>query len=178
MNVMDIKQTLRILAEQTGVSGDEFSASQKALELLREYAQDAAIDPFGNVTATISSGIDGARTLMLDAHIDQIGMIVSYIDNGGFLKVGACGGLDMRTMLAQSVTVHGRKKVQGVICTLPPHVSADHSKVPEVGELAVKQAEAVMMLGGHHHIAHAGGLGGPGPGFGVKVLGCKGFKIG
>ncbi len=150
---MDIKKTLRILTEQTGVSGDEFSASQKALELLREYAPNAEADAFGNVTATISSGIDGARTLMLDAHIDQIGMIVSYIDNGGFIKVGACGGLDMRMMLAQSVTVHGREKVQGVICTLPPHVSADHSKVPEVGELAVdigmtkEQAENIISLG-------------------------------
>lgn len=150
---MDIKQTLRTLAEATGVSGNETSACDAALTLLREYAPNAEIDPFGNVTATISSGIDGARTLMLDAHIDQIGMIVSYIDNGGFLKVGACGGLDMRTMLAQSVTVHGREKVQGVICTLPPHVSTDHSKVPEVGELAIdigmtkEQAEKVISLG-------------------------------
>ena len=106
---MNIKQTLHTLTEQTGVSGDELNASRATLELLKKYAPDADIDPFGNVAGTISCGIDGAKTLMLDAHIDQIGMIVTYIDNGGFLKVGACGGLDMRTMLAQSVTVHGRE---------------------------------------------------------------------
>ncbi len=150
---MDIKETLRILTEQTGVSGDEFAASRTALELLKQYAPSAEIDSFGNVTALIMAQQENAKTLMLDAHIDQIGMIVTYINSEGFLKVGACGGLDMRTMLAQSVTVHGREEVQGVICTLPPHVSTDHSKVPEVGELAIdigmskEQAEAVISLG-------------------------------
>lgn len=150
---MDIKQTLRLLTSQTGVSGDEASAAETAAQLLREYASDVSVDPFGNVTGTIKSGFENAKTLMLDAHIDQIGMIVSYIDDRGFLKVGACGGLDMRTMLAQSVTVHGRKRVSGVICTLPPHVSSDHSKVPEVGELAIDigmtkaQAEEFISLG-------------------------------
>lgn len=150
---MDINQTLRILTKQTGVSGDELSASRAALELLKEYAPDAELDSFGNVTGVIKAPEPEASTLMLDAHIDQIGMIVTYIDDGGFLKVGACGGLDMRTMLAQSVTVHGREKLGGVICTLPPHVSSDHSKVPEIGDISVdigmsrEQAERVVSLG-------------------------------
>ncbi len=150
---MDIKQNLRYLTEQTGVSGDEHAASLAALGLLRKYAPNAAVDAFGNVTAVVESGRAGAKTLLLDAHIDQIGMIVTYIDNGGFIKVGACGGLDMRTMLAQSVTVHGTEAVQGVVCTLPPHVSKDHSKVPEIDELAIdigmtkERAEKIISLG-------------------------------
>ena len=150
---MDLKQTLRILTEQNGVSGDELNASRTALELLKKHAPNAEIDAFGNVTAVIKCGNPEAKTLMLDAHIDQIGMIVTYIDDGGFIKVGACGGLDMRTMLAQSVTVHGGKPVQGVVCTLPPHVSTDHSKVPEIGEISIdigmskEQAERVISLG-------------------------------
>ena len=150
---MVIKQTLRSLTEQIGVSGDEFSASRAALKLLREYAPDAEIDAFGNVTALIKCGRPDAKTLMLDAHIDRIGMIVTYIDDGGFIKAGACGGLDMRTMLAQTVVVHGKKDVYGVISTLPPHVSSDHSKVPEVGELCIdigmnrEEAEKLVSLG-------------------------------
>ncbi len=150
---MDIRSTLRLLTEKTGVSGDEFPASRAALELLREYAPDADIDAFGNVTGTVKSSLPEAKTLMLDAHIDQIGMIVTYIDDGGFVKVGACGGLDMRTMLAQSVTIHGKEDIQGVICTLPPHVSSDHSKVPEIGEISIdigmtkEQAKQVIFLG-------------------------------
>lgn len=150
---MDIKQTLRTLTESTGVSGAECPAAQCALELLREYAPNAEIDSFGNVTAVIASPDPEAKTLMLDAHIDQIGMIVTYIDGEGFLKVGACGGLDMRTMLAQTVIVHGKQQINGVVCTLPPHVSSDHSKVPEVGEISVdigmtkEEAERVVSLG-------------------------------
>ncbi len=150
---MDIKETLRILTEQSGVSGEEFPASSTALELLKEYATDVAIDNFGNVTAVIKSESPDAKTLMLDAHIDRIGMIVTYIDGDGFLKVGACGGLDMRTLLAQSVTVHGKEAINGVICTLPPHVSSDHTKVPEIGDISVdigmtkEQAEKVVSLG-------------------------------
>ncbi len=150
---MDIKQTLRILTEQNGVSGDELNASRTALELLKKYAPNAEADAFGNVTGAISCGIEGAKTLMLDAHIDQIGMIVTYIDDSGFIKVGACGGLDMRTMLAQSVTIHGSEPVLGVVCTLPPHVSTDHSKVPEIGEISIdigmsrEQAERIISFG-------------------------------
>ena len=150
---MDIKQTLRTLTEKTGVSGDEFAASRTALELLKKYAPDAETDAFGNVTALIKCADENAKTLMLDAHIDQIGMIVTYIDDRGFVKAGACGGLDMRTMPAQTVVIHGREEVLGVISTLPPHVSSDHSKVPEVGELCIdigmtkEQAEEVISLG-------------------------------
>lgn len=150
---MDIKQTLRILTDKAGVSGYEDDASEAALQLLREYAPDAEIDSFGNVTAVIKADDPNAKTLMLDAHIDRIGMIVTYIDDSGFLKVGGCGGLDMRTMLAQSVTVHGREEIQGVISTLPPHVSSDHTKVPEIGDISIdigmsrEQAEKVVALG-------------------------------
>ncbi len=150
---MDIKQMIRQLTESTGVSGAEISASKCALELLREYTSDAEMDSFGNVTAVIAADDPAAKTLMLDAHIDQIGMIVTYIDGEGFLKVGACGGLDMRTMLAQTVTVWGKEELKGVACTLPPHVSSDHSKVPEIGEISIdigmtrEDAEKVVSLG-------------------------------
>lgn len=142
-----------MLTELTGVSGCEHGAALAALELLKEYAPDAEIDASGNVTAMIKADDPEAKTLMLDAHIDQIGMTVTYIDGDGFIKVGCCGGLDMRILLAQSVTIHGSRDVLGVISTLPPHVSSDHSKVPEIGEISIDvgmtkdQAEQVISLG-------------------------------
>ncbi len=150
---MDIKNTLRRLTAEAGVSGCENGAAELALSLLREYAPDAEIDSCGNVTVVISSAKPGAKTLMLDAHIDQIGMIVTAIDNDGFIKVGFCGGADMRILLAQSVTIHGAEPVCGVISTLPPHVSPDHSKVPEAGEISIdvgmtkEQAERLISPG-------------------------------
>ena len=134
---MDILDTLKQLTSVTGVSGAECGAAESALGLLKKYAPDASIDASGNVTGLIRSGVPGAKTLMLDAHIDQIGLIVTYIDKNGFLKVGSCGCPDLKIMLAQSVTVHGSQELRGVISTLPPHVSPDHSKVPEAAELSV-----------------------------------------
>lgn len=134
---MDIKSTLRQLTAETGVSGCENGAAQMALSLLQEYCPDAETDRCGNVIGRISSGITGAKTLMLDAHIDQIGMIVTDIDKDGFIKAGFCGGADMRVLLAQSVIIHGAETVTGVVSTLPPHVSTDHSKVPEIGDISI-----------------------------------------
>ncbi|MGN0649440.1 MAG: M42 family metallopeptidase [Oscillospiraceae bacterium] len=150
---MDIKTTLKRLTEVSGVSGSEKQASLTALELLKQYVPDSELDNFGNVTGILKSGKDNAKLLMLDAHIDQIGMIVTYITDDGFLKVGACGGLDMRVLAAQSVTVHGKNPVLGVVSTLPPHVNSDHTHVPEIGEISIdigmnyEQACEVVSLG-------------------------------
>lgn len=150
---MDIKNTLARLTAAIGVSGCENGAAELALSLLKEYAPDAEIDRSGNVTGVIASGRPGAKTLMLDAHIDQIGMIVTAVDKDGFIKVGFCGGADMRIMLTQSVTVHGFEPVRGVVSTLPPHVSSDHSKVPEIGDISIdvgmtkEQAERIIRPG-------------------------------
>ncbi len=133
---MDIKTTLKTLTEQAGVSGDEFSAANAAAELLRGYAEEVTVDAFGNVLGYVKSPNPGAKTLMLDAHIDEVGLIVTYVEEQGFLCVGSCGSPDIRTYLAQSVTIHGKKPIQGVISTLPPHVSKDNS-APEIGNIYV-----------------------------------------
>lgn len=150
---MDLKSVLKLLTEKVGVSGDERDASEAAAELLKQYAENVEIDSFGNVTGFVRSHDPDAETLMLDAHIDHIGMIVTYIDDGGFVKMGSVGGTDLRIMPAQSVTIHGKRKVTGVISTLPPHVSDDRSKVAEIGELAIdvgmtrEQAKKCISLG-------------------------------
>lgn len=133
---MDIKSSLKSLTERIGVSGDEFSASNAAAELLRRYAEEVEVDAFGNVTGFVRSKRENAKTLLLDAHIDQVGYIVTHIDEKGFLSVGACGSPDVKTMLAQSVTVHGKKKIAGVVSTLPPHVSKSGS-APELSDISI-----------------------------------------
>lgn len=149
---MDIRATLKTLTEKVGVSGDEFAASNAAAELLRQYADDVEVDAFGNVTGTVRSSKTDAGTLMLDAHIDQVGYIVTYIDDKGFLSVGACGSPDVKMLLAQSVTVHGKEDVLGVVSTLPPHVNKK-SGAPEIGDISIdvglsaEQARAVISLG-------------------------------
>ena len=149
----DIKDVLRHLTSKIGVSGDEYDASAAAAELLSQYAENVSTDAFGNVTGYISSDRPDAATLMLDAHIDRIGLVVTYIDDEGFVKAGCCGGVDMKPLLAQSVTIHGREDVRGVVCTLPPHVSSDRTKAPEITDISIdigmthEQAQSVISLG-------------------------------
>lgn len=149
---MDIISVLKTLTEQVGVSGDEFAASEKAAEMLKQYAEDVEIDAFGNVTGFVKSDRPNAKTLMLDAHIDQVGYTVTYINDKGFLSVGSCGSPDVKTLLAQSVTVHGKRAVRGVVSTLPPHVQKK-SGAPEIENISIdigmngEQARSVISLG-------------------------------
>ena len=150
---MDIKATLKSLCSETGVSGDEFPASEKAAEFLRGYCDDVTVDEFGNVLGFVKSGVPDAKMLMLDAHIDRVGLIVTYIDDNGFVNVGACGSPDIRTLLAQSVTIHGKEKsIRGVVSTLPPHVKKGVG-VPDISEISIDigmtkaQAESVISPG-------------------------------
>lgn len=133
---MDIKAVLRELTGCPGVSGDEFPASEKAAEFLGKYAENVAVDAFGSVTGFVRSDKPDAKTLLLDAHIDQVGLAVTYIDEQGFVGAGSCGSPDLRTLLAQSVTIHGKKDVPGVVSTLPPHVSKEKS-APEIGDIFI-----------------------------------------
>lgn len=149
---MDIKSTLKTLTEVIGVSGDEFAASNAAAELLKQYADDVKVDPFGNVTGIVRSTNRNAKTLLLDAHIDQVGYIVTHIDDRGFLSVGQCGSPDNKILPAQSVTVHGKKAVRGVVSTLPPHV-LKKSSAPEIDDISIdigmngEKARSVISLG-------------------------------
>lgn len=149
---MEIKSVLKELTSCTGVSGDEFSASEKAAEFLREYAENVSIDAFGSVTGFVKSENPSAKTLLLDAHIDQVGLVVTFIDEQGFIGVGACGSPDLRTLLAQSVTIHGKNDILGVVSTLPPHVSKEKS-APEIGDIFIdvglskEKAEEIISLG-------------------------------
>ncbi|MCH5204080.1 MAG: M20/M25/M40 family metallo-hydrolase [Oscillospiraceae bacterium] len=152
---METKSVLKALTECAGVSGDEFSASEKTAEFLGEYAENVSIDAFGSVLGHMTSEKSDAKTLLLDAHIDQVGLIVTFIDDRGFIGVGTCGSPDLRTLLAQSVTIHGKKKVLGVVSTLPPHVSkgSKEKSAPEIGDIFIdvglskEEAEKVISLG-------------------------------
>jgi endoglucanase len=90
------------------------------------------------VTGFIGDKDNGKPTVMLEAHIDEIGFIVTYIDDDGFLKVGRCGGTDRRLYAAQTVTIHTENgDIKGVICTLPPHVQSDSSEAMKTEDIAI-----------------------------------------
>ena len=152
---MDIKKVLKVLCESCGVSGEENETAKIAYSLLKEYSNDIIIDDFNNVIVNIYDAGESAPKVLLDAHIDEIGMIVTYITDDGFLKVSNCGGIDKRLLLAQEVTIHGKEKIKGVIGAKPPHLTSeeDRKKVPDIESVVIdtgytkKELEEIVSLG-------------------------------
>ncbi len=152
---VDTKEILKRLCLCCGVSGSEETACKTAAELLGKYSGEVICDPYGNVRAVVQKPAEGQPTILLEAHIDEIGLIVTHIDPDGFLKVSNCGGVDRRLLLAQQVTVHGKQPVKGIISAMPPHLESDEDrkKVPEVDKIAIdigmtkEQAEQLVAPG-------------------------------
>lgn len=107
------------LSEANGTPGAEDEISNIIEKHVSSFAE-VKRDRFGNVTAYLPAG---KKTVLLDAHMDRIGMIVTGIEDGGFLRVAKCGGMDARILAAQDVTVWGREPVYGVVTSTPPHLS-------------------------------------------------------
>ena len=133
---MDIKDTVIRLSEAFGASGREEGAAQPALGMLREYCPDAEYIN-GNVVGFTGKRREGKPLLVLDAHIDQIGFIVTAVTDEGFVKFSNLGGIDRRLLPAQPVVIHGTRAVNGVICSVPPHLSKGGAGVPEYDDTAI-----------------------------------------
>lgn len=127
---MNISQTLKDLTACKGVSGGEQDIALMSLKMLSEYTDDCFIKN-ENVIANFGKRESGKPHILLDAHLDQIGFIVNYITDDGFLKVSPCGGIDNRLLSAQEVEVAGKKLLRGVICTLPPHLAKDDKLISD-----------------------------------------------
>lgn len=116
---MNIKSDLIALSELSAI-GTVDSASRKAAKIMKEYCPVTAISGLSFV-GEIKGESD--YTLLLDAHIDEVGFIVTHISDDGFLTVAKCGGIDLRHLPASEVTIHGKRDVTGVFSSIPPHLT-------------------------------------------------------
>lgn len=116
-----MENILTKLCACTTVSGNELENFQLIKKLLPENTLLES-DNNGNIVATLGNS-NSDNIILLDAHNDQIGFIVTYIDEKGFIKVSNCGGIDRRVLLGSVVTVKGKYDIKGIICCLPPHLS-------------------------------------------------------
>lgn len=120
----DLLAVLKRLSAAPGVSGAEATTLRALLvELLTPLADEVSVDVAGNVIAFKRGQQTGASRykVMLSAHMDEIGMIVTGLE-GEFLRFTQIGGIDDRVLLGQPVLVHGRRSLLGVIASRPPHV--------------------------------------------------------
>lgn len=136
---MDIFDLLKTLCSKDGVSGDEKAFSGFAEELLKPYCKETSIDRLGNVFGHIPCENSDAKKLMVEAHLDRIGLMVKRIDENGFLEFEKVGGIDERILPSAGVTVLGREKIPGVIGAKPPHLRFDGNadKRPEIKDMLI-----------------------------------------
>ncbi len=131
---MDLKETIYTLCGAAGVAGDEGSAAEAAASMLSCFAR-VRRDRAGNVIGEIAGS--GDRHILLDAHIDQIGLIVTQIGEDGFLQFTSCGGMDRRVVMGKPVTVLGKEPVKGIVASTPPHLAAKDDKLPKLEEMTI-----------------------------------------
>ena len=118
---MDTAELLKELCSIPGPPGFEGKVTGYVKSLLDAYMDETWIDVIGNVIGVRRCGKDGAVKLLFDAHIDEIGFIVTGVEEG-FLRFAALGSLDARVMPASCVTVLSDPPCCGVVCVMPPHV--------------------------------------------------------
>lgn len=132
-------ELLQRLSEAFGPSGFEDEVREIVTAVVTPLVDDVRVDRLGNVIATKRGR--RAQVLLLDAHMDEVGFLVAYIESEGFLRLSPLGGWDARVLPAHAVTVAGRdgRKVRGVIGSLPPHVTSEseRSKAFKLEELFV-----------------------------------------
>ena len=135
---IDIAEVLIELCSLPGPSGFEEPVAARVKELLKPHMDEVWTDVLGNVIGVRRCGKKDARKLLFDAHIDEIGLIVTGVEEG-FLRFSAIGGLDARMLPASAVEILSDPPCFGVICVQPPHVlkKEDMEKTTKIEDLYI-----------------------------------------
>ena len=127
---MKIIPLLKQLSEADGISGHEGPVRELLRQTWQPFVDEMREGRLGSLIALKrGSGPDGSTELakvprpklMLAAHMDEIGLMVTGIEKG-FLRVTRIGGMDRRVLLGLEVTVHGQRDLPGIVVARPPHV--------------------------------------------------------
>lgn len=131
---------LKQICEIAGAPGFEKRVRDLVVELVTPLVDEVSTDNLGNVIAIRrgNRNPDGKR-VMVAAHMDEIGFIVTHIDDAGFLRFHTLGGFDPKTLTAQRVIVHGKKDLIGVMGSKPIHVMSpeERSKLPKTTDFFI-----------------------------------------
>ena len=147
---------LSAICKAPGAPGFEKEIRRVVLAELKsgKLSDDIRVDAMGNVIA-LKRGKSSDKKAMAAAHMDEIGFIVTHIDEKGFLRFNPLGGFDPKTLSSQRVIVHGRKDVIGVMGSKPIHIMSpeERNKAPKLENyfidlgLPVKRVKSLVQIG-------------------------------
>lgn len=118
---MELREIIKEFSGISAPSGCEEPAAARIKELLAPLVDEVKTDAMGNVIGIKRCGIEGAPRMLLDAHMDEVGFIVTEAVEG-YLRFSTIGGVDARMLPGREVTVLAEEPLYGVIGCLPPHV--------------------------------------------------------
>jgi endoglucanase len=126
-----VKELIKKLTETYGPSGHEEPIREVIRAEVEPLADEIRVDALGNLIA-VKKGQGGGKKIMLAAHMDEIGVIISYVDDKGFLRAQPIGGLDLTTMAGGRVQF-----ADGAIGVLAPEKRQEFRKEPEISKLFI-----------------------------------------
>ncbi len=137
---MPLPGVLRQLLTAAGPSGYETAPAAVFAEAARAFTDDVSVDVMGSVVARVGGTEEGSPLLAIVGHIDEIGLIVTHIDDNGFLRFMGVGGWDPQILVGQRVELTTREgTVGGVVGRKPIHLlrEEDRKKVAELRDLHI-----------------------------------------
>lgn len=145
---------LKTISETPGAPGFEKPIRDVVIAEIKNHVDDYSIDNLGNLIAIIR-GKDSSKRVMSAAHLDEIGFMVNFIDDDGFVHFNTLGGFDPKTLTAQRVIIHGKKDLIGVMSSKPVHAMTpdERNKVPKTSDyyidlgLPVKEVKDLVEIG-------------------------------
>ncbi len=144
---------LREITEVAGAPGHEQRIREVVLREVTPLVDEVKVDNMGNVYA-IKKGAEQKR-VMVGAHMDEIGFIVTHIDDNGFVRFHTLGGFDPKTLTAQRIIIHGTEDVIGVMGSKPIHVMSpeERAKMPKTTDYFIdlgmkkEEVEKIVSIG-------------------------------
>lgn len=148
---MNFKDLCFKLSDISATSGDEVNLTSELVKYLSMY-MPCKTDRLGNISGTCGNG---NIHILLDAHIDQIGLVVRGIDSDGFILFDKIGSTDLRILTGSEVIIHGKEDLFGIVCSVPPHLqSNDSSEELNLKQMAIdigmntkEEAQGVVSVG-------------------------------
>lgn len=111
---------LKSLTEANGISGNENEVRNLIINEIKDHVESIKVDRIGNIIVH-KKGKNNNKSLMVTAHMDEVGLIVKDIDDNGLIKFITVGGIDKRILVSKKVTI-GDERVSGVIGAKPIHL--------------------------------------------------------
>ena len=133
---MDLRNLLEELSASTGI-GHINSARETIGRIISPFAEIKNCGENGLI-ATIDAGKE--KTILLDAHLDEVGFTVTNVDSNGFVTVSNCGGIDLRQLPTREVVIHGKKDIAGVFISTPPHLSKKDETFSDISKIKIDTA--------------------------------------